>query len=293
VLSNPTGAGLGSPATAAVTINDNETTDQPNPIMLTNDYGISFLVRQNYLDFLGREPEPTEPWSSLLRNCSDQFNTDPANPASACDRLTVSGSFFGSPEFKTKGVYVIDFYRVAFDRLPSYIEFSQDLASITGTNATEAFAKRAAYADRFVQRGEFAVINNKTNTDYVNALMNGTQSQAYNLTSIRAPNPASPDDTAESNKVTLTRTGLINSLNGGTLTRAQVLRAVVQSEEISVQLEAVNAFVASQYYGYLRRTPDPNGFNNWVNHLKNHPDDFRTMINGFENSTEYRLRFGS
>jgi hypothetical protein len=54
----------------------------------------------------------------------------------------------------------------------------------------------------------------------------------------------------------------------------------------------VNAFVASQYYGYLRRTPDTAGFNAWVNYLKNNPNDFRTMVFGFLNSTEYRLRFG-
>jgi len=30
-----------------------------------------------------------------------------------------------------------------------------------------------------------------------------------------------------------------------------------------------------------------------VNYLNAHPGDFRTMINGFLNSTEYRLRFGS
>jgi hypothetical protein len=47
-----------------------------------------------------------------------------------------------------------------------------------------------------------------------------------------------------------------------------------------------------QYYGYLRRTPDAPGFNAWLNYLTAHPDDFRTMVNGFMNSQEYRLRFG-
>jgi UTP-glucose-1-phosphate uridylyltransferase len=30
----------------------------------------------------------------------------------------------------------------------------------------------------------------------------------------------------------------------------------------------------------------------WVTYLKNNPSDFRTMVNGFVNSIEYRLRFG-
>ena len=293
VLNNPNGGTLGSPTTAVVTINDNETSDQPNPIFLTNEIGIAFMVRQNYLDFLGREPEPGEPWSNVLRNCGDQFNIDPNSPSAGCDRITVSGAFFGSPEFKDKGFYVIDFYRVALNRLPIYIEFSQDLAFCTGSTAQDTFARRAAYANAFVQRSEFASINAKNNSDFVTALMNGTQTQTYNLTSIRTPNPANPDDSSDGNKVTLTTADLISRLNGATMTRAQVLRAIAQSDQISLQLEAVNAFVASQYYGYLRRTPDTGGFNAWVNYLMTHPTDFRTMVNGFENSQEYRLRFGS
>jgi hypothetical protein len=47
-----------------------------------------------------------------------------------------------------------------------------------------------------------------------------------------------------------------------------------------------------QYYGYLRRTPEEAGYQNWLSYLTSHPGDFRTMVNGFVNSTEYRLRFG-
>jgi len=47
-----------------------------------------------------------------------------------------------------------------------------------------------------------------------------------------------------------------------------------------------------QYYGYLRRTPEQPGYQNWLNYLNTHPTDFRTMIKGLINSVEYRLRFG-
>jgi hypothetical protein len=290
VLSNATGATLGTPSTATVTINDNETVDGPNPILQTSAAGVTFFVRQHYLDFLGREPEPTEPWSGILNGCSDQFNTNPASPAANCDRIFVSGSFFGSPEFKDKGFYIIGMYRVSFNRLPTYVEFSNDLASITGTTAAEVFAKRAAYATSFTQRGEFtAIYNPKNNSDYVNHLMSGGQGQNYNLTSITTKDPASPDIGP---KITLTTADLISRLNAATMTRAQVLRAIVQSDEIVLQKEAVNSFVASQYYGYLRRAPDTGGFNSWVAHLTANPNDFRTMVNGFVNSSEYRSRFG-
>jgi hypothetical protein len=284
-LSNPVGASLGSPTTATVTINDNDVANGPNPILLTNPAGVSFFVRQHYLDFLAREPEMGEPWSAILNGCANQFNTDPSSPSAGCDRLTVSGSFFGSPEFLSKGVYTIVFYRVAFTRLPDYLEFAPDLRSVTGATAAETNAKRAAFANNFVLRTEFVnTYGAMSNSTYVTTLMGH-----YSLSSITTPDPANPDG---GTKVTLTTNDLINGLNGSTLTRAQVLRAIVQSDQVSLNFEAVNAFVASQYYGYLRRTPDAGGFNSWVNYLSAHPSDFRTMVNGFMNSIEYRLRFG-
>src|SRR6266516_361050 len=284
VLSNPMGLSLGATTTATVTIIDNDTGGASNPILAGDNAGIAFFVRQHYLDFLAREPEVGEPWSAILRGCADQFNFDPTSPSAGCDRLTVSGSFFGSPEFLNKGIYTIVFYRVAFIRLPEYIEFAPDLRSVTGTTAAETNAKRAAFANNFVLRPEFASLAAMTNTNYVNTLMG-----RYGLSSITTPDPANPDGGV---KVTLTSTDLTNRLNALTLTRAQVLRAIVQSDQVSLNFEAVNAFVASQYYGYLRRKPDTAGFNNWVTHLSQHPDDFRTMVHGFVNSVEYRLRFG-
>src|SRR5213078_1291690 len=128
-----------------------------------------------------------------------------------------------------------------------------------------------------------------SNTTFVNTLMSGGQGQNYSLASITTPDPAAPDG---STKVTLMASDLISRLNAATMTRAQVLRAIVQSDQITQNLESVNAFVASQYYGYLRRTPDIAGFNGWKTYLQNNPSDFRTMIHGFLDSIEYRLRFG-
>ena len=59
---------------------------------------------------------------------------------------------------------------------------------------------------------------------------------------------------ADGSKVTLTTNDLVDRLNGGVMTRAQVLQAIAQSDEVSAR-EAVTNFVASQYYGYLRRAP--------------------------------------
>jgi hypothetical protein len=273
VLSNAMGATLGSPSTATVTITDNETVTGPNPIFTT-----PFFVRQHYLDFLSREPEVGEPWSAVLNNCSDVNN----NPA--CDRLTVSGAFFGSPEFQLKGYFVYRFYKLAFNRLPLYTEIVTDMRAVTGQTPAEVFQKKATFTNGFVQRTEFTnTYGTMMNAQYVNVLM-----RRYSLTQITTPDPANPDGT---NKVTLTTADLTNQLNATTLTRAQVLRAIADSDQV-FSLEFNQAFVAMQYYGYLRRIPEPAGFNGWLDYLNAHPTDSRTMVNGFMNSAEYRLRFG-
>ena len=283
VLSNAVGAIIDSPSTATVTITDNDTAAGANPVFTS-----PFFIRQHYLDFLAREPDQGgfNAYLNLLNGCPDVNNINPPpDPSAPCDRLTVSGAFFGSPEFKDKGVYTIVFYRAALGRLPKYAEFVQDLRAVTGATQAETFAKRAAFAVAFTQRAEFTTAyGGLSDAAYVAALLG-----RYSLTQITTPDPQQPDG---STKVVLTQGQLTSQLTAGALTRAQVLRAVVQSDEVSVGAEAVNAFVASQYYGYLRRTPDTGGFNGWVNYLTAHPTDFRTMVNGFVNSSEYRLRFG-
>src|SRR5205085_3847966 len=204
-----------------------DTATTPNPILQGDAAGISFFVRQQYLDFLSREPEQGEPWSNVLAKCQNQFNTDPNNAAAGCDRITVSADFFGSPEFRIKGYFVFLFYKVALARRPSYDEIIPDMRSVTGQTSAEVFAKKAAFTDAFAGRLEFRNLYDAlSNTAYVDALMN-----RYNPQSITTPDPANPDGTT---MVTLTRADLVNRLNTQTLTRAQVLRAIVHSREVDL-----------------------------------------------------------
>jgi hypothetical protein len=276
-LSNPVGnATVGSQATATVTITDNETVNGPNPIFTT-----PFFVRQHYLDFLSREPEVGEPWTAVLNNCSDVNN----NPA--CDRLTVSEAFFGSPEFRIKGNFVFRFYRVAFNRLPLYTEISKDMRAVTGQTPAETFQKKGTFTNNFVLRPEFTgLFGAMNNTTYVNTLMD-----RYGLQEVTTPNPATPND--DQAKVVLTRAQLISGLDGATLTRAQVLRAIADSDQV-FNAEYTKTFVAMQYYGYLQRTPEQAGFDDWLSYLTTHQNENpnRTMVDGFVNSSEYRRRFG-
>jgi hypothetical protein len=273
-LTNPSDSTLGLVWAVTLTIRDNDVTNGPNPIFTT-----PFFVRQHYLDFLSREPEPAEPWTNVLNNCSDVEN----NPV--CDRLTVSAAFLGSLEFQLKGYFVYRFYKVAFNRLPLYAEIAADMRNVTGQTPEEVYEKKGDFTKNFAIRSDFLTdFNSLTNAQYVSTLMS-----RYSLAVITTPDPGAPDGT---NNVTLTTTDLTNALNAGTLTRAQVLRAIADSSQVFAA-EFNAAFVAMQYYGYLRRTPENQGYNNWLNYLNAHPSDFRTMVNGFMNSYEYRLRFGT
>jgi hypothetical protein len=262
-----------------VTIGTNDTAGLNNPIFQT-----PFYVRQQYLDFLSREPDTSgfNAWVGVLNGCPDVNNLDPNSLSANCDRILVSQSFFGSLEFQIKGFYVFRFYKLAFNRLPEYLEIISDMSFVAGATSQEVFDRKAQLAVRFTQRPEFITnFGGLSNSAYVNALL-----ARYQLTHITTPDPQQPDGTV---KLTLTATDLTNRLNAGTLTRAQVFRAIADSDQVGAA-EFNNAFVAMQYYGYLRRKPDTAGFNAWLAVLQS--GNIRTMINGFLNSTEYRLRFG-
>jgi hypothetical protein len=268
------GASAGAPSNATLVILDNDAAGSTaNPIFNT-----TFFVRMNYLDFLSREPEAAEPWSAVLNNCSDVNN----NPT--CDRLTVSSAFFRSQEFQLKGLYIYLLYKSALNRRPTYDEVIPDMRSVTGQTPEEVYQKKAAFVAAFAARQEFTnLYGASSHQAFVDTLLG-----RYSLQQITTEDPATPDGTAQ---VTLTRQQLVAGLASSSYTRAQVLRALVQSNEVEAA-EFNGAFVAMQYYGYLRRTPEEGGYNNWLNYLNNNPNDFRKMVDGFMNSVEYRLRFG-
>ncbi|HEX8294193.1 MAG TPA: pre-peptidase C-terminal domain-containing protein, partial [Pyrinomonadaceae bacterium] len=110
-LSNPTGTGatLGSPSTAPVTIADNDSANGPSPVK-AGSIDADFFVRQHYADFLNRVPDAggLAFWVDQMTNCG---NADPL----VC-RVNVSAAFFLSIEFQETGFYAIRVQRVAFGR---------------------------------------------------------------------------------------------------------------------------------------------------------------------------------
>jgi uncharacterized protein (TIGR03118 family) len=90
------------------------------------------------------------------------------------------------------------------------------------------------------------------------------------------------------------RTSLIAGLNGATETRATVLRKIAEYAFLKDR-EFNNAFVAMEYFGYLRRDPDTSGYNFWLKKLNEFGGNFinAEMVKAFISSSEYRQRFGS
>jgi hypothetical protein len=261
---------------ASVTVADNDQgSSNLNPIN-----NAPFFVRQQYLDFLYREPDAGgfDAWVGVLRRCPYEGGTGPGKSGSdpACDRITVSAAFFGSPEFRDKGYFVYRFYKASLPdagasslagRQPTYEEFLRDMKSLDGATAAEVVARRDEFAQNWLARPDIsALYEGLSNADFVDKL-------------------------ARTAGVTLAaRDQIVDELDQRRTTRAEVLRAVVEHPTL-VSREFNPAFVLMQYFGYLQRDPDAAGYNNWLTYL-NATGDFRTMINGFVYSTEYEARFG-
>jgi uncharacterized protein (TIGR03118 family) len=90
------------------------------------------------------------------------------------------------------------------------------------------------------------------------------------------------------------RDSLVAALNGATMTRAQVVRAVAENQFINDR-ELNSAFVFMEYAGYLRRDPDTAGFNFWLRKLNEFNGNFinAEMVKAFISASEYRQRFGA
>jgi hypothetical protein len=181
-------------------------------------------------------------------------------------RVLVSQSFYQAPEFNIKGGFAHRYYAATLDRLATYPEFVAAMRALTGQTAGETNAKRDAFAADWVNRADFkAAFDSLNNTQFVDEVLRRAD--------ITLPN----------------RQALIDSLGAGT-SRAAVLRQIIDSQQLQDK-EYDPAFVAIQYYGYLRRAPETTGYEAWLNYLRTHPGDYKTMVWGFVYSSEYFNRF--
>jgi len=202
---------------------------------------------------------------NTINNCSGD--------TTQCDRIHVSQLFFESQEFQQRGYFIYRFYPVSFGRKPDYAEFVPDLARVSGfLDANQLEAAKVAFITDFMARPAFASVYNFPNSptgnqQYVDALLN--------TAGVMLPG----------------RQSMIDGLNSNppTLTRAQVLRQIVESAEVATKYNH-QAYAVMEYFGYLRRQPDA-FYLDWIKVL-DQTNDPRGMVTGFVNSIEYRQRFG-
>ena len=158
-LSNGSGAGLGTPASATITINDNGDSNGANPIDTAG-----FFVRQHYLDFLNREPDPPgfTFWTNNITSCgSNQSCSD-------VRRIDTSAAFFLSIEFQDTGYLVYRIYKAAYGnisgepvpiRLSEFLPDTQEIGLgviVNQANWQQTLEdNKQAFALEFVQRPRF------------------------------------------------------------------------------------------------------------------------------------------
>jgi len=252
----------------------------------------AFFVRQHYVDFLGREPDPeglTFWFDDIVGNC-------PFFPSPCADvkRANVSAAFFLSIEFRQTGFYVYRMHKAATGQMPRLAEFFADTRKtaegvVVGRAGWEALLEenQRRFADEFVARPEFRERYPETLTpaQYVDALNNNI-SHPWRETE---PGALSPSE----------RERLVQGLAGGAATRASVLRQMAAHPDF-VEQEFDRAFVLMQYFGYLRRNPNEgpdtgwDGYDYWLAKLNTFRGNYidAEMVKAFLDSTEYRKRFG-
>lgn len=223
------------------------------------------FVRQQYLDFLGREPDSggLDYWSGQITGCGGDDRCINSR------RIGVSAAFFIEQEFQDTGSYVYRLYKGSLGRQPSFSEFASDRGSVVANPNLEA--NKQTLANNWVLRSEFVqrYPQSQTPDEFVNKLF----------------------DTAGLIPFTTDRQRLANDMRNGK-TRSQVLREVVEIGEFKTR-EYNPSFVLMQYFGYLTRDPDQGGYDFWLNVLNNRePNNYRGMVCSFITSREYQERFG-
>ena len=196
-------------------------------------------MRQHYLDFLNREPDPggLAYWTNQITSCG-------SNAACVTNkRVNVSAAFFFEAEFQQSGFFTYRVRKAAFGTRPSYADYVVDRSRIGGGSSAE----KDAFTTQFLTLPEFvSSYSALTDTQYVDTLLSNA-GIASNTTF---------------------RDALIAGLGNATETRASVLRKVADNAEVILK-EFNTAFVLAEYFGYLRREPDTAGLSFWLNIVNN------------------------
>jgi len=254
-----------------------------------------FFVRQQYLDFLNREPDASGLafWTNQITSCGSNQQCIESR------RINVSAAFFVSIEFQETGYLVYRMYKSAYSniagtpvpvRLSEFLPDTQQIGQnlIVGSPNWQQTLEnnKVAFAQAFVARTRFttAFPTTMSPSQFVDALF---------------ANAGVTPSAAE-------RSSIISEFGSATTTtdaaaRARALRRVAENAALAQQ-ELNRAFVLMQYFGYLRRNPNDapepglnfDGYNFWLNKLNQFNGDYiaAEMVKAFITAAEYRGRFG-
>jgi uncharacterized protein (TIGR03118 family) len=230
----------------------------------------SYFVREQYLDFLNRQPDAAGQafWTSNITGCGVNTNCISGK------RIDVSAAFFFATEFQVRDFYVYRVRKASFGVLPTFSQFTLDRSQI----GTGSAADKKIFTEGFVQAGDFLGVypTTQNGSAFIDKLIATVLSGSGVDLSARKP------DLSNEYLQEVTQTA----------SRARVIRRLVDYPEF-INPEFNRGFVAAEYYGYLRRTPDQAGYNFWLGVLNNNvPGNSRAMVCAFITSSEYQLRFG-
>jgi uncharacterized protein DUF4214 len=218
-----------------------------------------FFVRQQYRDLLNREPTSKEvnPVLEQFRNCK---------PGDAsCDRVAISQNIFHETGFYDRGFFILRIYESGLGHMPGYDEFVAQMTRFRAyLDSQQPEAAKVKFIEEFIKSAEFVKrYEGLSDLEYEEKVLRTSQ--------------AGPSD------------GLREFMLGRGSPRAQILKKIVESDAVS-RRTARREFVVMQYFGYLRRDPEPAGLEQWLTILDN-TGDLRQVTSGFVNSIEYRQRF--
>lgn len=261
------------------------------------------FVRQQYLDFLDREPDAPgwDFWTREITECADAARRRAGETEERCvdrKRVNTSGAFFLSDEYQATGYYV---YRLNKGVLGNnatgnlrYADFLADQRAakrdivVNDRLSPEAIERnKQTLAEDFLKRAKLDALSNEAFVDY--------------LFSNTGVTPTADE-----------RRALVEGLATNAETRASVARKIVDGTRISIgtdgriaqefttsygrrfyEAEFNRAFVLMQYFGYLRREPDRDGYDFWLAKLDRFGNFIDAeMVRSFILATEYRSRFG-
>ena len=213
----------------------------------------AIFVRQQYLDFLDREPASVETsaWVNALNN--------------GLPRSSLIEGFMGSEEFYFRGKFIARTYLGILTRDPDHAGFRAWLEVLLDGMSREQIVQF------FLDSGEFKAKfgSNLTDAEFVDKMYANVLLRSADTGGLNA---------------------WVGALNSGQMTRAQVALSFVDSAEFqSLSVSQNRLDVSLLYFDLLRRDPDPGGFSAWVGAL-NSGVPRTSVIEGFLNSFEYEAR---